>query len=171
MQSLYSLFPTKCNYQETIQRKRIEEQINIFYFITLWEILCLLLLRNVFKKITFHKFSWWIMWFSRWKSSLPRKLIKQERYFSFFLLKLQLPLFNLHFLHCLFSVLNNVRTFSDVSPSLHIINFHNSTSQMENIEHWKFFQTIHNSVGNACFKKQLYDGKRLFSNYMNESSN
>ena len=171
MQSLYSLYPTKCNYQETIQRKRIEEQINIFYFITLSEILCLLLLRNVFKKITFHKFSWWIMWFSRWKSSLPRKLIKQERYFSFFLLKLQLLLFNLHFLHCLFSVLNNVRTFSDVSPSLHIINFHNSTSQMENIEHWEFFQTIHNSVGNACFKKQLYDGKRLFSNYMNESSN
>ena len=171
MQSLYSLYPKKCNYQETIQRKRIEEQIDIFYFITLSEILCLLLLRNVFKKITFHKFSWWIMWFSRWKSSLPRKLIKQERYFSFFLLKLQLLLFNLHFLQCLFSVLNNVRTFSDVSPSLHIINFHNSTSQMENIEHWEFFQTIHNSIGNACFKKQLYDGKRLFSNYMNESSN
>ena len=119
-------------------------------------------LSYIFTGYICYEILWWIIWFPRWKSSLPRKLIKQERYFSFFLLKLQLLLFNLHFLHCLFSVLNNVRTFSDVSPSLHIINFHNSTSQMENLEHWDIFQWVLNVLRNNYRME-----KRKFSIDMN----
>ena len=123
-------------------------------------------LSYIFTGYICYEILWWIIWFPRWKSSLPRKLIKQERKIFFFspaeAPQHNFPCLICRGLHCLFSILNNVITFSDVSPSLHIINFHNSTSQMENLEHWDIFQWVLNVLRNNYRME-----KRKFSIDMN----